>query len=97
MGALARPERPLVLFLDDLQWADPASLALIVDLVTQTDPCPLLLVGAVALTGGAALPLVGTLGSIAGSGALGTIAAGAIQGAAIGAIGGGLSRAGHCR
>jgi predicted ATPase len=29
VGALARPEHPLVVFLDDLQWADAATLSLL--------------------------------------------------------------------
>ena len=29
VGAIARPEHPLVIFLDDLQWADPATLSLL--------------------------------------------------------------------
>lgn len=37
---------PLVLFLDDLQWADPASLTLIQHLLTHPDMGPLLVVGA---------------------------------------------------
>ncbi|MBM7118482.1 trifunctional serine/threonine-protein kinase/ATP-binding protein/sensor histidine kinase [Archangium primigenium] len=39
-------EHPLVLFLDDLQWADPASLELLQHLLTHEDPAPLLLIGA---------------------------------------------------
>jgi predicted ATPase/signal transduction histidine kinase len=46
IGAFAREERPLALFLDDLQWADPASLALVEDLVTHPDVRFLLVVGA---------------------------------------------------
>jgi predicted ATPase/transcriptional regulator with GAF, ATPase, and Fis domain len=34
VGAFARPEHPLVLFLDDLQWADLATLALLPRLIT---------------------------------------------------------------
>jgi predicted ATPase/GAF domain-containing protein len=39
-------ENPLVIFLDDLQWADSASLKLIQMLMTQTDTHGLLLIGA---------------------------------------------------
>jgi PAS domain S-box-containing protein len=46
LRALARPEHPLVLFLDDLQWADAASLGLLQTLGTATDLQHLLLVGA---------------------------------------------------
>jgi PAS domain S-box-containing protein len=42
----AKAEHPLILFLDDLQWLDPATLDLIKDLLTQTDVRDLLLVGA---------------------------------------------------
>ena len=35
IGAFARPEHPLVLFLDDLQWLDAATLNLIEDLLTS--------------------------------------------------------------
>ncbi len=46
IAAFACEERPLVLFLDDLQWADPAGLALVHDLVTEPDLRFLLVVGA---------------------------------------------------
>ncbi|MEG4345464.1 AAA family ATPase [Microcoleus sp. A003_D6] len=39
-------EHPLVIFLDDLQWADSASLKLIQLLMSKTDNCYLLLIGA---------------------------------------------------
>jgi predicted ATPase/signal transduction histidine kinase len=39
-------EHPLVIFLDDLQWADSASLKLMQLLISQTDSCHLLLIGA---------------------------------------------------
>ena len=42
----ARPEHPLALFLDDLQWLDAATLDLIEDLLTQSDLRHLLLIGA---------------------------------------------------
>ncbi|QCP48886.1 PAS domain S-box protein [Trinickia violacea] len=42
----ARPEHPLVLFLDDLQWLDVATLDLIEDLLNRSHPQNLLLIGA---------------------------------------------------
>ncbi|MCC5897785.1 MAG: AAA family ATPase [Phormidium sp. BM_Day4_Bin.17] len=41
-----QPDHPLVIFLDDLQWADPASLQLIQLLVTDPDSHNLLMLGA---------------------------------------------------
>ncbi|WP_437998485.1 AAA family ATPase [Sorangium sp. So ce185] len=46
LGVLAAPSHPLVLFLDDLQWADPASLRLLRLLLTDPDTSHLLVVGA---------------------------------------------------
>ena len=46
IGVFARPEHPLALFLDDLQWLDPATLDLLEDLLTRTDLQHLLLIGA---------------------------------------------------
>ena len=46
LGALAGPVHPLVLFLDDLQWADAATLEMIEQLVTGGDVRHLLLIGA---------------------------------------------------
>ena len=46
IGVFARPEHPLALFLDDLQWLDAATLDLIDDLLTQADVHHLLLIGA---------------------------------------------------
>src|SRR5262249_5320000 len=46
LGVFARPEHPLALFLDDLQWLDAATLDLLEDLLTQADPRHLLLIGA---------------------------------------------------
>jgi len=39
-------ERPVVVFLDDLQWIDSASLELLERLVQRADPLPLLIIGA---------------------------------------------------
>jgi predicted ATPase/class 3 adenylate cyclase len=44
--ALASPRHPLVIFLDDLQWADSASLALIEMLMSDPDLTGLLMIGA---------------------------------------------------
>jgi len=46
LDALCTTEHPLVLFLDDLQWADPASLKLLQMLMTSQKPRPLLILGA---------------------------------------------------
>ncbi|MGY4421936.1 putative ATPase/signal transduction histidine kinase [Bradyrhizobium sp. JR6.1] len=46
IGAFARPEHPLALFLDDLQWLDAATLDLLEDLLTQPDVRHLMLIGA---------------------------------------------------
>jgi len=46
IGVFARPEHPLALFLDDLQWLDAATLDLLEDLLTQSDVRHLLLIGA---------------------------------------------------
>jgi len=46
VGVFARPEHPLVIFLDDLQWADEASLELIAVVMTGFDRSSLLVVGA---------------------------------------------------
>ena len=46
LGVFARPEHPLVLFLDDLQWLDGATLELIEHLVLHPEVRHLLLIGA---------------------------------------------------
>src|SRR5260221_2835848 len=46
VGVFARADHPLALFLDDLQWLDPATLTLVEDLLTQSDVGSLLLVRA---------------------------------------------------
>jgi predicted ATPase/signal transduction histidine kinase/CheY-like chemotaxis protein len=46
LGAFARPEHPLALFLDDLQWLDAATLELLKYLITDPDVRHVLLIGA---------------------------------------------------
>ena len=46
VGVFARPEHPLALFLDDLQWLDTATLDVLEDLLTQPDIQHLMLIGA---------------------------------------------------
>ena len=46
IGVFARPEHPLALFLDDMQWLDAATLDLLEDLLTRNDLQYLLLIGA---------------------------------------------------
>ncbi|MGV7214667.1 AAA family ATPase [Bradyrhizobium sp. UFLA05-112] len=46
IGIFARPEHPLALFLDDLQWLDAATLDLLEDLLIRSDLRNLLIIGA---------------------------------------------------
>jgi PAS domain S-box-containing protein len=46
IGVFARPEHPLALFLDDLQWLDTATLELLEDLLTRSDVQHVMLIGA---------------------------------------------------
>ncbi|WP_154073872.1 trifunctional serine/threonine-protein kinase/ATP-binding protein/sensor histidine kinase [Bradyrhizobium erythrophlei] len=46
IGVFARPEHPLALFLDDLQWLDAATLDLLEDLLTPSDLQHFMLIGA---------------------------------------------------
>src|SRR5882762_9313373 len=71
IGVFARPEHPLALFLDDLQWLDAATLDLIEDLVTQGDVQYLLLIGAYRDNEvDSTHPLIRKLDAIRGAGAL---------------------------
>jgi PAS domain S-box-containing protein len=70
VGVFARPEHPLALFLDDLQWLDMATLDLLEHLITHADVRHLLLVGAYRDNEvGPAHPLVRTLEAIRQTGA----------------------------
>jgi PAS domain S-box-containing protein len=70
IGAFARPEHPLALFLDDLQWLDAATLDLLEDLLTRNDLQHLLLIGAYRDNEVSAThPLVRKLASIRQAGA----------------------------
>jgi PAS domain S-box-containing protein len=65
LGAFARMEHPLALFLDDLQWMDAASLELLEYIVTHSEVGHLLLIGAFRDNEvGAAHPLMQTLEAI---------------------------------
>ena len=46
IGVFARPENPLALFLDDLQWLDAATLDLLEDILARSDLRHLMLIGA---------------------------------------------------
>ncbi|MET0403134.1 MAG: serine/threonine-protein kinase PknK, partial [Cystobacter sp.] len=46
LGVLSTPQHPLILFLDDLQWADVASLRLLQHLFTHPDTPPMMVIGA---------------------------------------------------
>ena len=68
LAVFARPEHPLALFLDDLQWLDAATLDLLEDLVTHPDVRHVLLIGAYRNNEVASdHPLVGTLDRIRSS------------------------------
>ena len=70
LSAFAQPEHPLALFLDDLQWIDPASLELMEHLMTKPEVRYLLLVGAYRDNEvGSSHPLVGTFEAIRRAGA----------------------------
>jgi hypothetical protein len=70
LGVFARPDHPLALFLDDLQWLDAGTLAVLEDLLTQRDVQSLLLIGAFRDNEvDAAHPLRRTLGAIRAAGA----------------------------
>ncbi|MFC0576337.1 AAA family ATPase [Paraburkholderia solisilvae] len=75
LGVFARPEHPLTLFLDDLQWLDSATLDLIEHLIVHPDVHDLLLVGAYRDNEvGPAHPLARTLRRLCGaSGRVGEI------------------------
>jgi len=71
IGAFARPEHPLALFLDDLQWLDAATLELLEHLMTEPEVRHLLLVGAYRHNEvGCSHPLMRTLDAIRKTGAI---------------------------
>jgi PAS domain S-box-containing protein len=70
LGVFARPEHPLTLFLDDLQWLDAATLDLLEHLVTHPEVQHLLLVGAFRDNEvSSSHPLMRTLGAMREAGA----------------------------
>ena len=69
VGVFARPEHPLALFLDDLQWLDTATLEMLQHLATHSEVTHLLLVGAYRDNEvGPTHPLRRILGTIRGAG-----------------------------
>ena len=69
LAVVARPEHPLVLFLDDLQWADAATLGLLEPLLTSPDIHCLMVMGAYRDNELDASPrLAGTLSALAAAG-----------------------------
>ncbi|WP_281316879.1 ATP-binding sensor histidine kinase [Polyangium sp. y55x31] len=70
IGVFARKEHPLAFFLDDLQWADPASLVLLEDLMTHAETGHLLVIGAYRENEVTPVhPLALTLGNVRSAGA----------------------------
>jgi predicted ATPase len=69
VGAIARREHPLVIFLDDLQWVDSATLNLFQPLLTSPDIQHLFLIGAHRDSEvESAHPLMQALGALEGEG-----------------------------
>lgn len=69
LGVFAKPGRPLVLFIDDLQWLDAATLQLLEHLVTDPDVRHVLLVGAYRDNEvGPSHPLTSTIAAIRAAG-----------------------------
>jgi energy-coupling factor transporter ATP-binding protein EcfA2 len=70
LGVFARADHPLALFLDDLQWLDPATLDLLADLLTPPEMRHVLLIGAYRDNEvDAAHPLTRTLDAVRQAGA----------------------------
>jgi PAS domain S-box-containing protein len=70
IAVFARPEHPLALFLDDLQWLDIATLDFLEDLLVQGDLDHVLVVGAYRNNEvGAGHPLARTMAAVRASGA----------------------------
>jgi PAS domain S-box-containing protein len=70
LGAFARPEHPLALFLDDLQWLDSATLELLERLATDPDVRHVLIIGAYRNNEvSSSHPLIRTLAAIREAGA----------------------------
>ena len=70
LGVFARPEHPLALFLDDLQWLDTASLDLLESLATDPSMRHVLLIGAYRDNEvGSSHPLMRTLAAMRDAGA----------------------------
>ena len=87
VGAFARSEHPLVLFVDDLQWLDRASLDLLHNLITHDERMHLLLVGAYRHNEvGPAHPLSATLSAIRGTSVVQEVAVGPLDREDIGAL-----------
>jgi PAS domain S-box-containing protein len=69
IGVFAKPEHPLVLFLDDLQCIDAATLDFLEDLLVASDPHHLLLIGAYRDNEvGAAHPLMQKIAAVSATG-----------------------------
>ena len=81
VAALARPEHPLIVFLDDLQWADAATLGLLKPLLKTPEIRSLLLIGAYRDNEvDATHPLLSTLADVESAGiTLDRIALGPLQ------------------
>jgi predicted ATPase len=70
LAVVARKKHPLVLFVDDLQWADPASLKLLRDMVSVPEKRYLLVIGAYRDNEvSPSHPLMGMLRELRGTGA----------------------------